>query len=394
MWLFASKTISKESLLGGPPFKKRSKTLSGIVLEENDEQGTGLSLRKAAVFAVFLTSVFYIIYVFNMSYVMNRLYPQGPFNAHAPPAHPHYNTNTCSRLDSEFEFESPPDFTKLGIESWTDCRPIASLEGWKVEHCTAPGSIWPEHDARAATKSSSNYNSTAFLFRPRSPLPGQQYVYTPSVSPVSSSLDQAPAPLETESTIPQVETQPTHCNPSGYFRVQRLIMPTTGYTIGMDNANVDLRCRNRPSYPVALNETTRNYSENYLGPDSIRAELDGAERYVTHQQINLGNCTYALPYVLSRPGRFWLTKIEHVYQDFQGMNENYPTMFVPQYIGNDILLPLPVRPKEPQWTDGKLVVGAWSAYLEETSKVYQFTVCGGCPQYLDPSSYPKHEELP
>ncbi|KAF9177528.1 hypothetical protein BGZ50_008653, partial [Haplosporangium sp. Z 11] len=330
-----------------------------------------------------------------MSYVINRLYPQGPSNVPEPPTHSHYDTDTCNRLDSEFEFESPPDFTKLGIESWTDCRPIASVEGWKVEHCTAPGSIWPEHDVRAAPKSSFyNNNSTSFLFRPRSPLPGQQYAYTSPVSPVSSSPDQTPVSLGTESTDPQVEPQPTHCNPSGYFRVQRLIMPSTSYTIGMDNPNVELRCRNNPNYPIALNETTRNYVENFLGPDSIRAELDGPERYVTHQQINLGNCTYALPYVLSRPGRFWLTKIEHVYQDFQGMNENYPTTFVPQYIGGDILLPLPVRPREPQWMDGRPVIEAWSAYLEEASKVYQFTVCGGCPQYLNPSLYPKHEDLP
>ncbi|KAG0041635.1 hypothetical protein BGZ83_001520 [Gryganskiella cystojenkinii] len=57
---------------------------------------------------------------------------------------------------------------------------------------------------------------------------------------------------------------------------------------------------------------TQAYNDDFTGPDSFHDVIDEPEYYVANQQINLGNCTYAIPYVLSRPGKFWLTEIEHI----------------------------------------------------------------------------------
>ncbi|KAG0206899.1 hypothetical protein BGX28_001768 [Mortierella sp. GBA30] len=184
------------------------------------------------------------------------------------------------------------------------------------------------------------------------------------------------------------------CNPGGYFRVQRLFTPSTNYTIGSGAENPAVRCHNDPSVPIALNEATRAYVDNFAGPDTFRAVLTGPEYYLTQQQINLGNCVYALPYVLSRPGRFFLTKIEHLYQNFDALNENYNATFAPRYIGKNILPTIPSKPREPRWGDNQTTIEAWLNHKVAASKIHQFTVCGGCPQVFDPASWTTYDDLP
>ncbi|KAF9415765.1 hypothetical protein BGZ76_004746, partial [Entomortierella beljakovae] len=317
-----------------------------------------------------------------------------------------YNKGTCNRLDSPFEFESPPDFTKLGIESWTHCKSIVSLDGWKVEHCTAPGSTWPDNEDKLdndiinnnsinininSSNSNSSVNSSSFLIRPK-PIPeGQRYAYmnppqtfSVPISPPQPCLDQNCSSVYRKSHL-------TQCNPSGYFRVQRLNVPATSYTGGSADANPSARCRNS-NLPISMNESTRRYIEDFAGPDIIHVYINGAERYVTDQQINLGNCTYAIPYVLSRPGRFWVTRIVHAFHDYQALNENFDTIpgFTPRYLDADILPPVlhtsPVR--------NSLTELEKKAYDTALSNIHSFTVCEGCPQFLNLTSLTEYQDLP
>ncbi|KAF9432850.1 hypothetical protein BGZ76_010232, partial [Entomortierella beljakovae] len=302
-----------------------------------------------------------------------------------------YNQDTCIRLDSPFEFESPPDFTKLGIESWTDCKPIVSLDGWKVEHCTAPGSTWPDYEDKLDRNTTSTINPSSFLSRPK-PIPeGQRYAYMNP--PLTFSVPLSPPPYSCAQNCSNVypKPYPTQCNPSGYFRVQHLNVPATTYTGGSADANPSARCRNS-NLPISMNKSTRRYIEDFAGPDIIHVYLNGAERYVTDQQINLGNCTYAIPYVVSRPGRFWVTRIVHAYHDYQDLNENFGSIpgFVPKYLGVDILPPVPLNlPIEDSLTESEK-----QAYDTALSNIHSFTVCERCPQFLNPASLTKYQDLP
>ncbi|KAG0328661.1 hypothetical protein BG004_002499 [Podila humilis] len=47
----------------------------------------------------------------------------------------------------------------------------------------------------------------------------------------------------------------------------------------------------------------------------------GAERHTWVQQQFLGNCTYALPYHLSTPGKYWITNIQQTFNNFEGLDE-------------------------------------------------------------------------
>ncbi|KAG0004906.1 hypothetical protein BGZ79_007694 [Entomortierella chlamydospora] len=290
-----------------------------------------------------------------------------------------YMEKTCTRLDSNFEFESPPDFTKIGLESWTDCRSVQALDGWKVEHCTAPGSTWP-----GLIPNTHRGHLESFLPRAKRRQPGQQYAYT-----------RAPETPFPSAASHEVKTaHPTQCNPSGYFKIQRINTPSTSYTLGSDNENPELRCRNNPDRPIALNETTKLYIEDFAGPDVFHVRLSGPEQYLADQQINLGNCTYAVPYVLSRPGRFWVSKIDHTYEDFQSINENFDKAFVPKFIGFNILPSVPPKPGQPATGSSNETIKAWNDYKKAASEVYSFNVCERCPEFLQPSSQTKCEHLP
>ncbi|KAG0289509.1 hypothetical protein BGZ98_003804 [Dissophora globulifera] len=264
----------------------------------------------------------------------------------------------------------------LGIESWTECREVKAKDGWKVEHCTSPGSTWMSSTGDMVETVD---NTGRFLFRPNPRPAGQNYAY------LAPPTAHAKAPTATSA---QARNKSRLCNPSGYFRVQRLYTPSTDYTMGSDNKRVELRCRNNPDRPIALNDSTRDFVDNFAGPDTFRAVLDGPEHYVANQQINLGDCTYAIPYVLSRPGRFWLVQIEHGYEDFKALNENFDPTFVPNYLGDSILPEVGPAPP-PQATKQ-----AHRDYQKAVADVYEFMVCIGCPQFLLPADQPKYEDWP
>ena len=326
----------------------------------------GLRGRLAVAFSV--TGVFALLSLYHLSSEVGP--PLSNLLDPLPVRMNGYNLASCARLDSPFEFESPPDFTKLSIEPWTECREVKAKEGWKVEHCTAPGSTWtyiPEDDQledmdNSIREDANRADGVRFLFRPKRRPEGQPYLYlTPPKVHISP-----PSPIN--------EDAPRICNPGGYFRVQRLLTPSTTYTLGSDHQTIGFRCRNNPGRPVSWNETARDNADNFAGPDTFRAVIDGSEHYVANQHINLGNCTYALPYVLSRPGRFWLVQIEHGYEDFQGLNENFDNDFIPNFIGEMILPEVGSPPTAGNGSEEH------QKYKEAVSQVYEFNVCTGCPQ--------------
>ncbi|KAG0041098.1 hypothetical protein BGZ83_002361 [Gryganskiella cystojenkinii] len=239
-----------------------------------------------------------------------------------------------------------------------------------------------------------------FLSRPKPRPAGQEYEYLtpPTINPAHPQPPPPPPPrVRYPPSLPlrhslgrQEQGGPNHCNPGGYFRVKRLSTPSTDYTLGSDHSKPEQRCRTNPAHPLAVNETTKAYIDDFAGPDTFRIVLDGPEHYVTNQQVSLGDCTYAIPYVLSRPGQFWLTQIEHGYEDFEALNENYDGQFAPKFLGINILLP-EVNATAPRDDAG---YDAYKEYKQAVSEVYQFTVCGGCPQLLNPGSQPKYEDWP
>src|SRR5688572_23854776 len=109
---------------------------TGTVPEEHHNEH-GVGVRMAAIVSFVVASVLSVIHTLNTMTLINQLYLPWTSKSSKPSPHAQYNIETCGRLDSEFEFESPPDFTTLGIELWTECRPVGTVEGWKVEHCTA-----------------------------------------------------------------------------------------------------------------------------------------------------------------------------------------------------------------------------------------------------------------
>ncbi|KAF9982271.1 hypothetical protein BGZ65_003050 [Modicella reniformis] len=76
------------------------------------------------------------------------------------------------------------------------------------------------------------------------------------------------------------------------------------------------------------------------------------------QQQPLGDCTYAVPYLISRPGRFWVQKILHTYEGYDALNEMVPEQWSPEYIGNDIL------------------------DIETQEQYYHFAVCSHCVPWV------------
>jgi len=229
------------------------------------------------VFSAFSSISFVSIAYFSLTHNggYSSIGPGQPPPPPPPPSPPRlpsfqsYKYETCARLDSPFEFESPPDFTKLGIESWTECREVKAKGGWKVEHCTAPSSTRLNIPRREMLEDFDESNN--FLFRPEPRPTGQKYAYmTP---PTPKSVRGRPPPTANSSG----RDRPSQCNPSGYFRVKRMSTPSTDYTLGSNNQNPELRCRNNPSRPISVNETTRDFVDNFAGPDTLRVIIDGPE---------------------------------------------------------------------------------------------------------------------
>ncbi|KAG0235169.1 hypothetical protein BGW41_000920 [Actinomortierella wolfii] len=187
----------------------------------------------------------------------------------------------CVLLDRAFSFASMPDFTQTHLDSWTNCQAILTNDDWSVEHCISP---LAKHRTDMTTATTSE--------------PGK-------------------------------EAESPSCLPGGYFRIQRLkATPTTANTIGSSAGATADRCtpaadlrlfgdsgEEEGGQPTLL-ETN---AQKFLGPDTFRITLIGPERLILMQQQRLQNCTYAIPYLISEPGRFTVRRIEHLYEDFEAI---------------------------------------------------------------------------
>ncbi|KFH64434.1 hypothetical protein MVEG_10259 [Podila verticillata NRRL 6337] len=187
----------------------------------------------------------------------------------------------CMLLDRPFVGGNKPDYARMTLLRWTQCRPLNAIDGWSIDHCTTPGE--------------------------------------------NLGLD------ETNSTT----TESPSCHPGGYFKIRRLVQPT-------EDGKFTASCQLRPNTQLAQDANTNQYASSFLGPDSFRIVLLGPERLSLMQQQTLGNCSYAIPYMISRPGQFWVQKILHTYENFDALNEGESKEWRPKYLGNNILAPPPV----------------------------------------------------
>ncbi|KAF9319994.1 hypothetical protein BG003_007520 [Podila horticola] len=208
----------------------------------------------------------------------------------------------CMLLDRPFIGGNKPDYSRMTLIRWTQCRPLNAIDGWYIDHCTTPGE--------------------------------------------NLGLD------ETNGTT----TESPACHPGGYFRIRRIVQPT-------EDGKSTASCQLRPNTQLARDAATNQYASSFLGPDSFRIVLLGPERLSLMQQQPLGNCTYAIPYMISRPGQFWVQKILHTYENFDALNEGESKeKWRPTYLGNNILAPPPV---------------------EQGGEYYQFQVCAHCVPVLE-----------
>ncbi|KAG0369504.1 hypothetical protein BC939DRAFT_453750 [Gamsiella multidivaricata] len=208
----------------------------------------------------------------------------------------------CVLLDRSFTSATQPDFTRTGLKQWTGCQTLNSTSGWIIQHCTVPGNNPTQKDGE----------------------------------PVVDSLS---------------------CYPGGYFRIQRL-QPLAGKDILQTGT-----CQLKAGMSLAEDAATSQYATSYLGPDTFRIILVGPERLSLMQQQSLGNCTYAIPYLISRPGRFWVQKVLHTYQGYDALNEIASEKGSPEYLGNDIL-----------------VAGTQQQQAEQ--HYYHFNVCPHCVSWV------------
>ncbi|KAF9959449.1 hypothetical protein BGZ72_009611 [Mortierella alpina] len=220
----------------------------------------------------------------------------------------------CILLDRPFLAANLPDYTKTSLKQWTQCQRLNNtLPEWTVHHCVTPGSNQQGDD--------------------------------PS------------------------------CYPGGYFRIQRTPSPALDPTL--DNNQETLlekggTCRLNSTATLAEDITTHQYASSFLGPDTFRIVLVGPERLSLMQQQSLGNCTYAIPYLISRPGRFWVQKIFHTYENYNALNENRPKDWWPEYIGKDIVDTSSSAAAPPQGQEQK----------QHSREYYQFDVCSHCVPWV------------
>ncbi|KAF9908423.1 hypothetical protein BX616_000165 [Lobosporangium transversale] len=249
-----------------------------------------------------------LFYYFGWSSSYSAETAQSPLNTITRdyPLDPAETDRACMLLDRPFNSATQPDFTKSPIRQWTECRSLKTIPGWSVQHCTVPGSttiIQEEDEAREDEKE-----------------------------------------------------QPTsaQCYPGGYFRIQRL-QARIGDTLLETEA-----CQPKPNTVLAKDPTTNLYTSRYLGPDTFRIVLIGPERISLLQQQPLGGCTYAIPYLISRPGRFWVQKILHTYQGYDALNENMSSQWTPEYLNTDLI----------------------AEETRQSQRFYQFNVCSHCVAWV------------
>ncbi|KAG0053403.1 hypothetical protein BGZ83_001169 [Gryganskiella cystojenkinii] len=224
----------------------------------------------------------------------------------------------CMLLDKSFTAASQPDFTRTGVRQWTDCRSIKTIPGWTVEHCATPGS------------------------NPRNDIP------------------------------PKEQNEALSCYPGGFFRIQKLEDSIAGIA--------SPSCQLEANRVLSKDEGTNKYATSFMGPDSFRIVLLGPERLSLMQQQYLGDCTYAIPYLISRPGRFWVQKVLHTYQDFDAMDEGKTAQDHrwPEYLGKNILDPIAERKQQ---EDDEAKQGPDHATNLEMSH-YHFEVCSHCVSFV------------
>ncbi|KAF9280145.1 hypothetical protein BGZ68_007469 [Mortierella alpina] len=209
----------------------------------------------------------------------------------------------CILLDRPFLAANLPDYTKTSLKQWTQCQRLNNtLPEWTVHHCVTPGS------------------------------------------------NQGDDPS---------------CYPGGYFRIQRTSSPAS-LNHNQETLLEPGTCRLNSTATLSQDSTTHQYASSFLGPDTFRVVLVGPERLSLMQQQSLGNCTYAIPYLISRPGRFWVQKIFHTYENYNALNENRPTDWWPEYVGKDILDTSSAAPPQQQ----------------HDRKYYQFDVCSHCVPWV------------
>ncbi|KAG0344187.1 hypothetical protein BG004_004664 [Podila humilis] len=209
----------------------------------------------------------------------------------------------CMLLDRAIPAIAKPDFSRMSLQRWTECRPLRSVDGWSIDHCTTAGEDLGQDNGNTTTRGES-----------------------PS------------------------------CHPGGYFKIRRLVQPTLDHQ--QDPAKVTATCQLAPNTQLSQDPATNQYASSFLGPDTFRIVLLGPERLSLMQQQSLGNCTYAIPYMISRPGQFWVQKILHVYQNYDALDEIVPGEWNPKYVGVNIL-------------DA-------SSSDQQGDPYYRFHVCGHC----------------
>ncbi|KAI8605724.1 hypothetical protein EDD21DRAFT_362859 [Dissophora ornata] len=278
-------------------------------------------LKYGILAAVGLLGSAQLLYYFGWAGRLSALANQTPLEAilESQPLDTIETDRACVLLDRSFTSATQPDFTRSGIRQWTECRTLNNTaSGWTVQHCTTPGSN--------------------------------------------------PTQKEAESTI-----EPPSCYPGGYFRIQRLQPPAGEGTLQSGT------CYLKKGSALAEDPAANQYAASFLGPDAFRIVLVGPERLSLMQQQSLGNCTYAIPYLISRPGRFWVQKLIHTYQGYDALNENTDEQWLPEYLGRDLLLQDKGHQKEHYHFDVCPHCVSWVAIDEATGLGGTQDICSRSP---------------
>jgi len=285
--------------------------------KEARAQGRRRQLKVAGLVTVAVLGSCQFFYVYGWSRFHTPAAADASIGIEEPPKDTIELDRACMLLDKPFVAASQPDFTKSGIRQWTDCRSVKTVAGWTVDHCSTPGS------------------------NPRNDLPVQQ-----------------------------LTNEALSCYPGGYFRIQRTALPAAGV---IDAPS----CALETNKTLSKDDATNKYASSYMGPDSFRVVLLGPERLSLMQQQYLGDCTYAIPYMISRPGRFWVQKILHTYEGFDAMNEEMDKDRWPEYLGKSILDPVAERIQQ---EENEAKQGLEHPSLEMTH--YHFEVCSHCVSFV------------
>ncbi|KAG0231401.1 hypothetical protein BGW41_002201 [Actinomortierella wolfii] len=122
---------------------------------------------------------------------------------------------------------------------------------------------------------------------------------------------------------------------SGYIRIQRL--PSS---VPKDPSKTTCFNYTTPGFQprrLSNNATHQDYIAFSLGPEAFHVEMVGPERHIWVQQQILENCTYALPYHVSTPGRYWIAAVMHIFDNFEGLDDLAPLEMWPLVLNEAVL---------------------------------------------------------